>query len=164
MSRLLIAAILGGVVLATPTFLGTRAWYQRATLKARMETLEAQAEKIDLERALADARANLLSANAQLNAILLEDRNEKQARLDGVAAQLDDLGRRVSTCASKSDVRVTITPTGTIETVSGGELRNLAESVREFAQACAVGRDRDAIDHNKLIDWFSQLPKILEAK
>jgi uncharacterized protein YoxC len=155
---LLIAALVGAAILAAaPTFYVTRAVYQR-------QALQAQKEKSDLIAALATARADLLSKTNALNTLLLEDRNAKQAQMDGVAADLDKLTHSVSSCARKSDVRVTLTPTGTIEAVPGNEQRDLAAAIQEFAAACAVGRDRDAIDHNKLVEWFQRLPKLIEAK
>lgn len=157
MNRLLVALVAGILVGAAPAVLITRAVYQRATLKAQLENTE-------LRASLIASRLHVRETNDKLNAVLLEERDEDQARIDTIADRLDGLSRGLSLCANKSDVRVTVTPTGTIETSRDGELRDLAEVVRDFANACAVGRDRDAIDHNKLIDWFERLPKEIEAK
>lgn len=159
MNRILLAALLGGVLLSAPTFFFTKSVYQRATLAAEKETAQ-------LKTALATARADLLSKSNELNALLLEDRNAQLAKLDGVVGGLDDLTRRVSLCASKSDVRVTLTPTGVIEAPRDEQYasaqRDLAEVVGDFARACAFGRDRDAIEHNSLVDWVERIKKMAE--
>lgn len=164
MSRLLIAAVVGGLLLSTPTFFTTKAFYQRAALKEAARASKAEKEKAELDTALATARADLLTANTKLNAVLLEERDEEQNRIDILAGTLDTVSKRVSVCASKSDVRVTLAANGTVEAVRGEQSRDLAESLREFANACAVGATKDAIDHNKLVEWFNRLPKVLEAK
>lgn len=157
MRSALIGALIGALLAAGASFYVTRAIYQRQTLSAKKEIS-------DLRAALATARADLLTANETLNKLLLEERDEKQKHINDIARNLDSLAGRVRLCASKSDVSVTVTPTGAIEAVSGGQFRDLAESVREVAQFCVVGRDKDAIDHNKLVDWFERLPKVLEAR
>lgn len=159
MSRLLVTALLGGLVLAGPTFYVTRAVYQRQALEERAEKVQAQKEMSDLKTALAAARINLLNVNSQLSKLLLEERDEERSKLDFVAAGLLDVSRRVSLCANKSDVRVTVTPTGTIEAIPGEQFRSLEAVVRDFATACAINRDADAIDHNKLVDWVERLPE-----
>jgi hypothetical protein len=154
---LLLSSLLGGLLFAAPTFLLTRAWYQR-------DALEARAELADTKTALATARVDLLTTNKRLSDVLLKERADEQTSAAAVADRVDELSRRVSLCANKSDVRVTVTPTGVIETVPNEQLRDLAESVREYANACGRGRDIDGIDHNKLVDWFERLPKELEAR
>lgn len=144
---LLGAALAGAAVAAVPTFMLTKAWYQRATLRAELNLSK-------FETSLAAARAENLKLSQDLATAVLEKRDEDRNALDAVATGLHDLGRRVSLCASKSDVRVTVTPSGAIQAVPDGQLRDLADAVREFAVACAVQRDRDAIDHNALIDWL----------
>lgn len=146
MNRTLVIAIACAMLGAAPTFYVTRAVYQRATLRAEARLSSALA-------AIQKERADLLAKNAALNDALMEVRNEKRDSIDRLAVDLGELGKRVSLCAHKSDVRVTLAPSGTIETVPGGQQRDLAEAVREFAEACAVGRDRDAVDHNALADW-----------
>lgn len=164
MNRLLIAALVGGVLLSTPTFLATKIFYQRGTLKAEKEAADAKTETADLKTAVATARADLLAANKTLNDLLLEERNEDQSRVDALASNLDAVAKRVQVCASKSDVRVTLAANGAVETVRGEQSRDLADVIRDFARACAVGATKDAVDHNKLIDWFQKLPKVIEAK
>lgn len=149
----LLAAFLAGLGAgAYPSYLITRAVFERATLKAENETLEWKA-------ATSEARAENQRLAGQLSAEVLENRNAEKARVDAVAASLDDLGRRVRLCAQKSDVRVTVTPSGAITTVPDGQLRDLADAVRDFAIACAVQRDRDAVDHNALVDWLERMTK-----
>ena len=164
MYRVIAAALAGGILLSTPTFLTTRAFFQRATLKAQAETVKAEKETTELKAALATARADLLTATEKLNTELMEERNEAQSRIDAIAGNLDAVSKRVQVCASKSDVRVTLAANGTVEAVRGEQTRDLAEVVRDFARACAVGSTKDAIDHNKLIDWLERLPKEIQAK
>jgi hypothetical protein len=152
----LIGALIGALLAAGASAYITRAIYQRQALAAQKETS-------DLKAALATARADLAEANTKLSNVLLEERDEKQKRIDGIASNLDSLTNGMRYCARKSDVSVTLAPSGAIEAVSGKQLRDLSDVVAEVAKACVVGRDRDAIDHNKLIDWFERLPKTLEA-
>jgi hypothetical protein len=146
------AAVIGGGVSAYASFKVTRAFYQRATLKAEKETLEWKA-------ATAEARAESQRLAGELSVSVLENRNAEKARVDAVAESVADLGRRVRLCAQKSDVRISVTPAGAIAAVPDGQLRDLAESVREFAEACAAQRDRDATDHNALADWIERIRK-----
>lgn len=143
------AGALGALLAAAPVFLLTRAVYQRAELAAKAELATVRAE-------LAATRASELVANEKLNALLLEDRDAQHQELDRIAGGLDAVAQRVRVCASKSDVRVSLAPTGAIETAPSGQFRDLAEALGEFARACAVGRDRDAIDHNALVDWIEE--------
>lgn len=149
------AAVIGAGISGYTSFKVTRAFYQRATLK-----LEARIAKQDA--AIATERAENLRLGQELSVSVLENRNAEKARVDAVAASLDDLGRRVRLCAQKSDVRVTVTPAGAIATVPDGQLRDLADAVRDFAIACAVQRDRDAVDHNALVDWLERMTKRAE--
>lgn len=149
---LLAAFLLGLGMGAYPAFKITQAFYQRATLKAEKEISE-------WKESTATARAENLRLGQELSTAVLENRDAEKARLDTVAASLDELGRRVRLCAQKSDVRVAVTPSGAIATVPNGELRFLADAVREFAVACAVQRDRDAVDHNALVEWVERIRK-----
>lgn len=140
----------GAFVAAAPTFLLTRAWYQRAALKAELKLG-------NLNTALAEERAEKFRLSQQISATVLEDRDALRNKLDGVAADLTRVAERVQVCARQSDVRVTLTPAGTIEAVHDEQLRSLADAVRDFATACAIGRDRDNADHNALVDWLEQI-------
>jgi hypothetical protein len=146
------AAVIGAGISGYASFKVTRAFYQRAALKAENKLAQ-------LDVALANERAENLRLAGQLSAEVLENRNAEKARVDAVAASLDDLGRRVRLCAQKSDVRVTVSPSGAIATVPDGQLRDLADAVRDFAIACAVQRDRDAVDHNALVEWLERMAK-----
>lgn len=146
------AGVIGAGISAYGTFKVTRAFYQRATLK--LEARIAQEDAL-----LATERAEKLRLGQELSAAVLENRNAEKARVDAVAASLDDLGRRVRLCAQKSDVRVTVSPSGAITTVPDGQLRDLADAVKDFAIACAVQRDRDAVDHNALVNWLERMTK-----
>ena len=146
------AAVIGAGISGYASFKVTRAFYQRATLKAEKETLE-------WKSATAEARAESQRLAGELSVSVLENRNAEKARVDAVAESVADLGRRVRLCAQKSDVRIAISPSGIVTAIPNNELRDLAESVREFAEACAAQRDRDATDHNALVDWVERIRK-----
>lgn len=137
---------------------GTAMWKLRGRIDAgRVERAERQLA--DFKTSLAEARVELAQRDRKIADLVLENRDEQKQQIGVVADAVRDLGRRVQLCATKSDVRVTLTPTGTIEAVPGEQQRDLAEAVREFAEACASARDRDAVDHNALIDWLERVRK-----
>ncbi len=149
-------AVAAGLLVGTPAFVG--AWKLRGKIDDG-QVARAQKEVADWKAATATERAEKAAIAQQLSDAVLENRDAQKTRLDAVAAGLSDLGQRVRLCATKSDVRVTVTPSGAIEAVPGGQLRDVAEAIREFAEACAVARDRDAINHNALIDWLEGMQK-----
>lgn len=144
------SAVLGASVGAYGSFQITRAFYKGEALAAKLQLSK-------FETSLADARADSLRLSQELAAQVTEKANVEKNRLDAVAADVRELGRRVQSCATKSDVRITVSPTGAIQAVPDGQLRVLADAVQEFAEACAHQRDRDATDHNALIDWLEGL-------
>lgn len=137
---------------------GSAMWKLRGMIDAG-KVAEARQELADFKTSLAEAKAELAERDRKIADLVLENRDEQKQQIGVVADAVRDLGRRVRLCASKSDVRVTVTPSGAIEAVPGGQLRDLAEAVREFAQSCASARDRDAVDHNALIDWLERVRK-----
>ncbi len=149
----LVAAGLAGAGMAGyASFKVTRAFY-------RGEALEARLQLSKFETSLATARTELLARSQTVADVVLENRDVEKNRLDAVAADVRELGRRVQSCATKSDVRISVTPAGAIQAVPDGQLRVLADSIQEFAEACARERDEDATDHNALIDWIEGLKK-----
>jgi hypothetical protein len=147
---LLACFVLGAGVAAYPTYKVTRAVFERATLKAELKLSQ-------LDSSLATERAETLRLGQELSTAVLENRDAQRNRLDAIAGDLSRVASGVQVCARKSDVRITVTPAGAIEATRDGELRNLADSIRDFAVACAIGRDRDATDHNALIDWLEKM-------
>jgi len=137
---------------------GVGMWKLRGKIDAG-KVAEARQELADFKTSLAEAKAELAERDRKIADLVLENRDEQKQQIGVVADAVRDLGRRVQLCATKSDVRVTLTPSGAIEAVPGGQLRDLAEAVREFAQSCASARDRDAVDHNALIDWLERVRK-----
>lgn len=144
------AAVIGAGVSGYGAFKVTRAFYQRATLKAEKETLEWKA-------AASEARAENQRLSNEVSAYVLGERDAIRNKIDDVAADLTRVADRVQVCARKSDVRVSLAPSGAIETTPNGELRDLAAAITEFATACAIGRDRDAADHNALVEWLERV-------
>jgi HAMP domain-containing protein len=149
---LLGAALAGAAIAATPTFLVTRAVYERKALK-----LEVAMGKVDTS--IAQGNEKIAKDVAAVTGTVMGMKDEQSRKIDRVASAVDALGRRVQLCATQSDLRIAVTPSGSIEAVPDEQLRDLAEAVREFAQACAKERDRDAVDHNALVDWLEQLAK-----
>lgn len=146
----LVAFMSGAGISGYTAFKLTRSHY-------RGEALQAKLQLSKFETSLADLRAENLKLAQDTAAKVLEVRDAERTRIDGVVDAVRDLGQRVRLCATKSDVRISVTPAGSIETVPGGQLRDAAEAVREFAEACARERDRDAADHNALIDWLEKM-------
>lgn len=138
---------------------GGVAGYRLASAIASGRVARAEKALVSFREEIAQARLDMAARDRQISDLVLEARDEQKNRLGDVADAVRDLGQRVRLCASKSDVRISVAPTGAITTVPDGQLRDLAESVREFAEACAAQRDRDAIDHNALIDWLERVRK-----
>jgi len=138
---------------------GGVAGYRLASAIASGRVARAEKALVSFREEIAQARLDMAARDRQISDLVLEARDEQKNRLGDVADAVRDLGQRVRLCASKSDVRVTVTPAGTIEAVPGGQLRDPAGAVREFAQSCASARDRDAVDHNALIDWLERVRK-----
>lgn len=137
---------------------GASMWKLRGKVDdGRVQRAERQLS--DFKTSLAEARVELAQRDRKIADLVLENRDEQKQQIGVVADAVRDLGRRVQLCATKSDVRVTLTPSGAIEAVPGEQQRDLAEAVREFAEACASARDRDALDHNALVDWLERIKK-----
>lgn len=139
---------IGGLVLAGCLlwiFLVLKGWHDDSVIKLPAARAESQRLGAEVVR---------LRDLAKLSDDVLEKRDADRQAIDAVAADVRDLGNRVQLCARKSDVRVTVTPEGAIAAVPDGQLRDLADAVRDFAASCAHERDRDAVDHNALIEWL----------
>ncbi len=144
--------ILGGAVaLIAGAGAFTLAWKLQAGNIA-----EQKARYAERETAIANERADSMARINWLSGQVLAERDQRREQIDSIAADLSRVAAGVSTCARKSDVRISVTPAGVIEATPNGQLRDLAEAVRDFAVACAIGRDRDANEHNALIDWIEK--------
>lgn len=148
-----LALALGGVLV------GGAGGYKLASAIADGRVARAEKALSDFRLEIAAARTAILERDKQISDLVEESRLEHKAGVDAVADAVRDMGRRLQLCATKSDVRVTLSAEGAIEAVPGEQLRDLAESVREYAEACGRGRDRDAVDHNSLVDWIERHAK-----
>lgn len=136
---------LGGVLCLAWIGFVVKSWHDDSVVK--LPAARAEVERLGAE-------VTRLRDLEQLSNRVLEKRDDDRQAIDAVAADVRDLGNRVRLCATKGDVRISVDSGGVITTVPDEQLRDLADIVKDFAQACAHQRDRDAVDHNALIDWL----------
>jgi hypothetical protein len=149
------AAVIGAGVSSYATFKVTRAFYQRATLKAKKDLLEWKGAA-DTERLAAKAREAQIMADAK------GVHDEQMAAIAGVADDLRRLSAGVRVCTQVSAMRVSTAPVGPAVPVASGEPRPADVVLQELAAAFAKRADDNAANFNSLMERWEKLAKPVE--
>jgi len=147
---LLGAFLAGAAVGSVPTFLVTRAIYQRATLKAELNLS-------NFEKALADERVDAKDREARIMQAAKEQYDAQTTSIAGVADELRRLSAGVRVCTQVSTMRLPAAPAGPAQPVEGGEPRPADVVLQELAAEFAKRADLNAAAFNSLMDRWEKL-------
>lgn len=129
--------------------------YQGRALRAEKAVLE-----VDLKTA--KALIELADKSTSLGDLVRSALNEQNDGFDAVAGEIRDLRRAVRVCTSLSAMQVAGPAPGADAQAGDGQPRPAEDVLQDLAAESAERADRNAAEHNALVDWYTGLKKSLE--
>lgn len=152
---LLAAYLLGLGSGAYPSYQVTRAFFERATLKAENELAEWQATTAQA-RLDAKAREDKIMADAK------GVHDEQVAAIAGLADELRRLSAGVRVCTQVSSMRLSPAAAGPSQAAAGTEPRPADVVLQELAAEFAHRADDNAAAYNSLMERWEKVAKPME--
>jgi hypothetical protein len=144
------AFVIGAAASTYPTFLVTRAVYQRATLKAEKELS-------DWKGAAAQERLDAKVREAKIMSDAKGIHDEQVSAINTVADELHRLAAGVQVCTSVSTMRVSQPAAGSSQPVESREPRPAEIVLQEFAAEFARRADTNAAAYNSLMERWEKI-------
>lgn len=146
------AAVIGAGISGYASFKVTRAFYQRATLKAENDLLE-------WKGAADTARLEAKAREAQIMADAKGVHDAQITAITGVADELRRLSAGVRVCTQVSSMRVSAPAVGPAQPVASAEPRPADVVLQELAAEFARRADTNAAAFNSLRERWEKLAK-----
>jgi hypothetical protein len=147
---LLGAFLVGAAVTPYPTFLVTRAVYQRATLQAKNELADWKTARAEEQVAAKDREDKIMRAAK-------EQYDAQTSSIADIADELRRISAGVRVCTQVSTMRLSQPTVGPATPVAGGEPRPADIVLQELAAEFAKRADLNAAAYNSVMERWEKL-------